>query len=67
MWLSDNNASFPLPTELTTNATFNAEAEAEYSATRTGKCVLAYCPFKRSSYPALTSVARCIGWTEVLG
>ncbi|SLM34007.1 Glucose-methanol-choline oxidoreductase, N-terminal [Lasallia pustulata] len=31
-----NNASFPLPTELTTNATYNLEAEAEYDATRTG-------------------------------
>lgn len=52
MWLLDNNASFPLPTELTTNATYNSEAQAEYSATRTGMFVLAHCPEKWPSYPA---------------
>lgn len=34
----DNNASYPLPTELTTNATYNFEAEQEYDTEKTGKC-----------------------------
>jgi hypothetical protein len=35
--LQDNNASYPSPTELTTNATYNAEAEREYDTDKTGK------------------------------
>ncbi|KAL8938585.1 MAG: hypothetical protein Q9216_003813 [Gyalolechia sp. 2 TL-2023] len=31
-----NNASYPSPTELTTNATYNALAEAEYNSFKTG-------------------------------
>ena len=34
--LIDNNASFPSPTELTTNATYNTEAEQEYETDKTG-------------------------------
>ena len=33
----DNNASYPLPTELTTNATYNMAAEVEYETDKTGK------------------------------
>lgn len=33
----DNNASYPSPTELTTNATYNMEAEQEYDTDKTGK------------------------------
>ena len=33
----DNNASYPSPTELTTNATYNNEAEEEYETEKTGK------------------------------
>ena len=36
MMLADNNASYPSPTELTTNATYNAEAEEEYDTDKTG-------------------------------
>ena len=35
--VADNNASYPSPTELTTNATYNAEAEQEYDNDKTGK------------------------------
>ena len=31
-----NNASYPSPTELTTNATYNAVAEQEYDTDKTG-------------------------------
>lgn len=34
--LTDNNASFPSPTELTTNATYDDDALAEYNAHKTG-------------------------------
>lgn len=33
----DNNASFPSPTELTTNATYDTYALAQYNAHKTGK------------------------------
>lgn len=33
----DNNASYPSPTELTTNTTYNLEAEQEYDTDKTGK------------------------------
>ena len=33
----DNNVSYPSPTELTTNATYNAEAEQEYETEKIGK------------------------------
>ena len=33
----DNNASYPSPTELTTNATYNMEAEDEYETDKTGR------------------------------
>ena len=33
----DNNASYPSPTQLTTNATYNMEAEEEYDTDKTGK------------------------------
>ena len=33
----DNNASYPSPTELTTNATYNMEAEQEYDTDKAGK------------------------------
>ena len=33
----DNNATYPSPTELTTNATYNMEAEQEYEMDKTGK------------------------------
>ena len=36
----DNNASYPSPTELTTNATYNMEAEDEYETDKTGKQML---------------------------
>ncbi|KAL8777695.1 MAG: hypothetical protein Q9194_002410 [Teloschistes cf. exilis] len=32
----DNNLSYPMPTELTTNATYNAQAELEYNTFKTG-------------------------------
>lgn len=35
----DNNASYPSPTELTTDATYNLEAEQEYDTDKTGKRV----------------------------
>lgn len=35
----DNNKSFPSPTKLTTNATYNAEAEQEYKLHKTGKLI----------------------------
>ncbi|KAK4690917.1 hypothetical protein P7C71_g5976, partial [Lecanoromycetidae sp. Uapishka_2] len=34
--MADNNASYPSPTELTTNATYNTEAEQEYETDKTG-------------------------------
>lgn len=34
--ITDNNASYPSPTELTTNATYNLEAEREYDTEKTG-------------------------------
>ena len=34
--LVDNNASYPSPTELTTNATYNAQAEQEYDTSKIG-------------------------------
>ena len=37
MLMIDNNASFPSPTELTTNATYNTQAEQEYYAQKTGE------------------------------
>lgn len=33
---TDNNASYPTPTELVTNATYNIEAEQEYNTNKTG-------------------------------
>ena len=39
MLKADNNASYPLPTELTTNATYNMVAEEEYETDKTGKLV----------------------------
>ena len=36
IWV-DNNASYPSPTELTTNATYNMEAEQEYDTAKTGE------------------------------
>ena len=36
MRLPDNNASYPSPTELTNNATYNSEAEQEYETDKTG-------------------------------
>lgn len=33
---TDNNKSYPSPTDLTTNATYNAEAEREYKLNKTG-------------------------------
>ena len=33
----DNNASYPSPTELTTNATYNLEAEEQYDTDKTGE------------------------------
>ena len=33
---ADNNASYPSPAELTTNATYNAEAQQEYETHKTG-------------------------------
>lgn len=39
----DNNASYPSPIELTTNATYNTEAEQEYETDKTGKpCINQY-------------------------
>ena len=35
--LVDNNASYPSPTELTTNATYNTQAEQEYDTSKTGQ------------------------------
>lgn len=35
--LVDNNASYPSPTELTTNATYNAQAEQEYDTSKIGQ------------------------------
>ena len=34
--MTDNNASYPSPTELTTNATYNMEAEQEYNTEKNG-------------------------------
>lgn len=34
---ADNNASYPSPTELVTNATYNIEAEQEYNINKTGR------------------------------
>lgn len=34
--MTDNNASYPSPTELTTNATYNMQAEQEYDTEKTG-------------------------------
>ena len=34
--MTDNNASYPSPTELTTNATYNMLAEQEYETEKTG-------------------------------
>lgn len=33
----DNNRSYPSPTDLTTNSTFNTEAEIEYKVHKTGQ------------------------------
>ncbi len=33
----DNNKSYPSPTALTTNTTYNAEAQAEYIHNKTGE------------------------------
>lgn len=37
----DNNASYPSPTQLTTNASYNAMAEMEYSTFKTGGLIAA--------------------------
>lgn len=47
----DNNASYPLPTELTTNASYNAMAEMEYNSFKTGERVV----------PGLASHALMLG------
>lgn len=36
MMLADNNTSYTPPTELNTNATYDAEAEEEYDTDKTG-------------------------------
>ena len=36
----DNNHTFPSPTSLTTNATFNAQAREEYERFKTGETVI---------------------------
>lgn len=35
--MQDNNNSYPSPTQLTTNATYNEEARAEYETNKRGK------------------------------
>ncbi|MCJ1339800.1 hypothetical protein MMC09_005092 [Bachmanniomyces sp. S44760] len=62
-----NNISYPSPSELTTNATYNAEAEAQYNEFKTGPWTagspnaLAFVPLAFSTNNAGTILANATG------